>query len=155
GLVAPARAEDPPVPPEPVPTVTEVKVFGKSVKGRALRAYRIGEPTSPRKVVMIATMHGNEAGPAKILLDLMNGAPVRGADIWVARDLNRDGPARHTRKHARGVDLNRNWPVDWRRVKGTYHSGRRPASEPETKALMRFLSGVRPQFVVSLHQPLH
>lgn len=155
GPAGSARAEDPPTPPPPAPTVTAVKVFGKSVKGRALRAYRIGDPTSPRKVVMIATMHGNEAGPARILLNLMNGAPVTGADIWVIPYLNRDGLARHTRKNARGVDLNRNWPVDWRRVKGKYHSGRRPASEPETRALMRFLAGVRPQFVISLHQPLH
>jgi predicted deacylase len=125
------------------------------VKGRALRAYRIGDPASVRKVVIIATMHGNEAGPSRILQNLINGAPVSGADIWLVPYLNRDGLARHTRANARGVDLNRNWPVHWKRRGGHYNSGKRPASEPETRALMRFLTNVRPTWVISLHQPLH
>jgi protein MpaA len=134
--------------------VTETRVFGKSVKGRLLRAYRLGDPTSPRKVVLIASIHGDEPGPAKILLNLMHGAPITGADVWVIPYLNRDGLARHTRKNARGVDLNRNYPVKWTRQRGKYNSGRRAASEPETRSLMRFLTNVRPTFIVSMHQPL-
>lgn len=34
-------------------------------------------------------------------------------------------------------------------------SGPAPASEPETRALMRFLRRVDPRFVVSFHQPMH
>ena len=157
-LVAPVRAE---VAGRPAPgarsayAVTGVRVFGYSVKGRALRAYRIGDPTSTTKVVVLATMHGDEAGPARVLLNLVRGAPVRGADIWLVPYLNRDGMARHTRKNARGVDLNRNFPVGWVRRTGTYNSGRRPASEPETRALMRFLGNVRPGYVISFHQPLY
>lgn len=135
--------------------VHEIRIFGRSVKGRALRAYRVGDPTSAVKVVVIATMHGNEQGPSRILENLINGAPVTGADIWLIPYLNRDGRARHTRKNAHGVDLNRNYPVGWVRRKGTYNSGRRPASEPETRALMRFLTSVNPRFVISFHQPLH
>jgi len=137
------------------PTILKVRTFGKSVKGRALRAYRIGDPTSPRKVVMMSTMHGDEAGTAKILVNLMRGAPVSGADIWIVPYLNRDGYARGTRKNARGVDLNRNFPTNWKPQTGKYYSGRRPASEPETRALMRFLNNVDPDFVISLHQPLY
>lgn len=144
-----------PVAADPAPTVSEVKVFGTSVKGRLLRAYRIGDPTSTRKVVLMSTMHGNEAGTARIMLDLMRGPAVTGADIWVIPYLNRDGYARHTRKNARGVDLNRNFPTGWKRQTGSYNSGRAPASEPETKALMRFLNAVDPDYVVSLHQPLY
>lgn len=151
-LTAPAHAEDPPA---PAPTVTEIRVFGKSVKGRALRAYRIGDPSSTRKVVLMSTMHGNEAGTAKILMNLIKGSPVSGADIWVIPYLNRDGLARSKRQNARGVDLNRNFPLGWKKRTGTYNSGRAPASEPETKALMKFVLEVKPSFIVSLHQPLY
>jgi predicted deacylase len=131
------------------------RVIGHTVKGRKIKAYRIGDPTSPVKAVFIGTIHGNEAGPAKLLMNLVTGTPVSGADIWVVPYLNRDGFARHTRRNAHRVDLNRNFPVHWIRQHGTYNSGRRPASEPETRAIMRFLKAVRPAYVVSFHQPLN
>jgi protein MpaA len=133
----------------------DMRVIGHTVKGRPIRAWRLGDPTSPVKAVFIATMHGNEPQPAQILLNLRDGAPIHGADIWVVPYLNRDGYARHTRKNARGVDLNRNFPVRWIRQTGKYNSGPRPASEPETRAIMRFLRAVNPKYVVSFHQPLY
>lgn len=151
-LVVPAGAADQP---PNTATVSEVRVFGTSVKGRALRAYRVGDPTSTRKVVLMSTMHGDEAGTARILLNLVRGSAMTGADIWIIPYLNRDGYARGTRKNARGVDLNRNFPTGWKRQTGKYNSGRRPGSEPETRALMAFLDEVDPDFLVSLHQPLY
>jgi predicted deacylase len=133
----------------------ESKVIGRTVKGRPIRAWHLGDPASPVKAVFIGAIHGNEAAPARILEDLRDGAPVTGADIWVVPYLNRDGFARHTRKNARGVDLNRNFPVHWIRQHGTYDSGRRPASEPETWAVMRFVRAVAPSYVVGFHQPLY
>jgi murein peptide amidase A len=129
-------------------------VIGHTVKGRPIRAWHLGDPTSPVKAVFIGTIHGNEGAPRRILEDLRDGAPVSGADIWVIPILNRDGWVRHTRRNAHGVDLNRNFPVRWIRQHGSYNSGRRPASEPETRAVMRFLRAVRPSYVVGLHQPL-
>jgi hypothetical protein len=143
--VVPARAS----------AALEVRVIGHSVRGRAIRAWHLGDPASPVKAVFIATMHGNEARPARILESLRDGPPVTGADIWVVPTMNPDGRHRHTRKNARGVDLNRNFPVRWIRQHGSYNSGRRPASEPETRAMMRFLRAVRPTYVVSFHQPLY
>jgi protein MpaA len=133
----------------------ESTVIGRTVKGRPIRAWHLGDPASPVKAVFIGTIHGDEAGPARILEDLRDGAPVTGADVWVVPFLNRDGYARHTRKNARGVDLNRNFPVHWIRQHGAYDSGRRPASEPETRAIMRFLRALSPSYVVGFHQPLH
>jgi predicted deacylase len=132
----------------------ESRVIGHTVKGRPIRAWHLGDPASPVKAVFVGAIHGNEASPSRILEDLRDGAPVTGADIWVVPHLNRDGYARHTRKNARGVDLNRNFPVRWIRQHGTFDSGRRRASEPETRAIMRFLEAVRPAYVVSFHQPL-
>lgn len=58
-------------------------------------------------------------------------------------------------KNARGVDLNRNFPAGWRDLDGNYESGPRPRSEPETRAVLRFLRRVNPDRTISLHQPLY
>ena len=76
-------------------------------------------------------------------------------NLWVVPVYNPDGFARHTRKNAHGVDPNRNYPYKWARLTGGYDSGPKPASEPETRAMMRFLSRVKPAYVLSFHQPLH
>ena len=131
------------------------QVIGTSVKGRKIWATRIGDPTASRRFVALAVMHGDEEAPARILRNLREGPRVKGVDLWVVPVLNPDGYVRHTRKNARGVDLNRNFPHRWVRQGGKYYSGRGPASEPETRALMRFLDRVNPQGVVSFHQPLH
>jgi predicted deacylase len=137
------------------PAVVEVKVIGHTVKGRPIVAWRLGQPTSTRKVVIMAGMHGDEQGPARILYRLRDGRPIKGADIWIIPVYNPDGRARHTRQNAHGVDLNRNWPAHWVHLGGATNSGSGPASEPETKAVMAFLSQVKPGYVVSFHQPLH
>jgi murein peptide amidase A len=155
----PAEAEADPVAmvaaPERASAALETRVIGHSVKGLPIRVWHLGDPTSPVKAVFIATMHGNEAQPARILQSLRDGPAISGADIWVVPYLNPDGFRRHTRKNAHGVDLNRNFPVRWIRQHGSFNSGRRPASEPETRAMMAFLRAVRPTYVVSFHQPLH
>jgi murein peptide amidase A len=136
-------------------TVVEVRVIGHSVKGRAIRAYRVGNPDSSNKVVVMSTMHGNEPRTRLIPASLRDGRPVRGIDLWLIPVVNPDGLARHTRRNAHGVDLNRNFPYQWARLRGNYYSGPRPASEPETQALMSFFQQVRPRRIVSFHQPLH
>jgi protein MpaA len=134
--------------------IVEVRTIGTSVEGRNIVAWRLGDPKSSRKVVVLAAMHGNETGPSRILYNLRDGRPIRGADIWVVPQYNRDGVARRTRQNAHGVDLNRNYPRNWVRLTGSYNSGPRPASEPETRAVMAFLKAVRPAYVISFHQPL-
>jgi protein MpaA len=136
------------------PAVVEERVLGRSVRGRPIMAYRLGEPGG-RRVVMMSTMHGDEPHTRQILRSLRDGDPIGGVDLWVVPTYNPDGLARGTRSNARGVDLNRNFPYRWADLDGRYESGRRPASEPETRAMMRFLREVRPHRVLSFHQPLH
>jgi murein peptide amidase A len=132
----------------------EVRVIGKSVRGRKIRAYHLGE-RGQQKVVLISTMHGDEAATQQILHSLRNGPPIRGLNLWVVPVYNPDGLSRHTRKNAHGVDLNRNYPYRWADLDGSYESGPKPASEPETRAMMRFLRDVRPSRILSFHQPLY
>jgi predicted deacylase len=124
------------------------------VQGRKIVAYHLGQP-GKKKVVLISLMHGNEPAPRRILTSLVDGPPVHGVNLWVVPVYNPDGFAHHTRKNAHGVDPNRNYPYKWAPLNGNYESGRKPASEPETRAMMRFLSRVRPAYVLSFHQPLH
>ena len=131
-----------------------VRVIGTSVRGRKIRAYHLGQP-GRQKVVLISTMHGDEPATHQILDSLRNGPAITGLDLWVVPVYNPDGLARHTRKNAHGVDLNRNYPYRWANLDGAYESGPRPASEPETRAMMRFLADVRPSRILSFHQPLY
>lgn len=60
-----------------------------------------------------------------------------------------------------GVDINRNFPLNWEKgdgflVKGTnelydYYRGPGPASESETKTLMRFFDRIRPLYGMTIH----
>jgi succinylglutamate desuccinylase len=105
--------------------------------------------------VLLGNMHGNEPAGVRLVNAVRADPRVRGVDLWVIPTMNPDGLAADTRQNAHGVDLNRNWAHRWRRQTGPYDSGPRPFSEPETKALRRFLNRVDPRFVVSFHQPLH
>ena len=138
----------------PPRAAVERRVIGHSVAGRPIRAWRLGEP-GRRRIVMISTMHGNEPHTRQILTSLRDGARIRGIDLWVIPTYNPDGLARHSRRNARGVDLNRNYPYDWVDLDGNYESGPRPASEPETRAVMGFLRQIDPVRVISFHQPLN
>jgi len=130
------------------------KVIGHSVQGRPIVAWHLGETRKP-KVVLIAGMHGNEPAPRAILTTLRDGRSVHGIDLWVVPSYNPDGLAAHRRRNAHGVDLNRNYPYHWAPLTGNYYSGPEPASEPETRAMMKFLRKVKPDYILSFHQPLH
>lgn len=133
-------------------------VIGRSVMDRPIKAYLIGKEDAPNRYLVLGQMHGDEAAGRLIGHDrLINKDPIRGVALWVVPTMNPDGSIRGTRTNARGVDLNRNFPSrTWvRQGKGTrYYSGPRPASEPETRVIVRFFSDIQPRTLVSIHQPL-
>ena len=137
------------------PGVLMRRLLGSSVQHRPIYAYRMGDPWSPHKAVVIGQLHGDERAGVRVADAILRGRPVHGVDLWVIPTANPDGYAAHTRGNARGVDLNRNWPNHWARLSGEFYSGRAAMSEPETRALHSFLNAVRPQYLVSMHQPLY
>ncbi len=137
------------------PTVRSQRTIGHSVRGHAIRAYEMGSRKASRTVVVIGAMHGNETGGSAVISALIGGKPIRGIHLWAIRRDNPDGVLSGHRRNAHGVDLNRNFPTKWKRLYGNYNSGPRPRSEPETRALMRFLNRVDPDYVVTMHSPLH
>ena len=83
------------------PAVVEHRVIGRSVRGRPLHAWRLGEP-GKRRVVLLSTMHGNEPHTRQILTSLRDGRPIRGIDLWVVPVVNPDGLAQRTRQQRAG-----------------------------------------------------
>jgi hypothetical protein len=64
--------------------------------------------------------------------------------------------ARCERKNGRGVDPNRNWPLDWGRKEPDYDPaeefpGRAPGSEPETRVVRALTSAFKPHAWVNVH----
>lgn len=156
GATAPAAASAPPA--AAAPQAVTRTVIGHSVRGRPIRAFYRGDPGATHVLVVLGQMHGDEkAGPATARWLKKHLTPKPGTGIWVVPTTNPDGDARRTRTNARGVDLNRNWPTSgWSDARrGTrYWGGPRPASEPETRAMMAFLGKVMPDYIASIHQPL-
>lgn len=130
------------------------RVIGRSVKGRNIVARLYGSKSSSRVAVIIGSMHGNETGGVPIAKRLEQISPPLGTALWVIRNLNPDGTKMHRRQNAHGVDLNRNGRDHWRSYAGgrEYYPGKRAASEPETRAYIRFLNSVDPDVVLIYHQ---
>jgi murein peptide amidase A len=130
--------------------------LGRSQRGRLLSAWRVGDPASRRRLLVVGCIHGNEPAGiavARRLLRVARRAPV---DLWVVADLNPDGRALNVRQNGRGVDLNRNFPVHWRargRRWDPEYPGPRPLSEREARIAVRLIERVRPDITIWFHQP--
>ncbi|HEV3230201.1 MAG TPA: M14 family zinc carboxypeptidase [Solirubrobacteraceae bacterium] len=125
------------------------------MRGRSLRAYSIGDPTGHRTVLVVGCVHGNETAGEAITRALRAVAPPPGVALWVVDQFNPDGCTAHTRQNAHGVDLNRNSPWHWRpldRPGGTFYSGPRPLSEPESRAINALVKRLRPAVTIWYHQ---
>ena len=130
-------------------------LVGHSVQGRRIVAYEVGDPAAARKVLVVGCLHGNECAGIAVVNRLRRLEPLEGVDLWLVPDANPDGHRARTRGNAHGVDLNRNFPHRWKRLRGLFYSGPRPASEPETRALMGLIRQVRPAVTIWFHQHLN
>ncbi len=143
-------------------------VIGYSVSGRPLEVYAFGTPG--RQVMIAAGIHGgsewNTIALADKLILYVNEHPEllpKDVTLFILRNINPDGDARaHTiegRVNDHGVDLNRNFPENWQAEwdrDGCWDylpttGGSAPGSEPETRAVMNFLSSHNVQALISYH----
>jgi len=128
-------------------------VLGRSVDGRAIVAFEVGDTDSGRRELVVGCIHGNEAAGLAVARRLQHASPP-GLDLWIVPVLNPDGLVAGTRRNAHGVDLNRNFPWRWQRLGGVFYSGPRPLSEPESRIAYRLIRRVRPHVSIWFHQHL-
>jgi protein MpaA len=122
------------------------------VDGRPIRAIRVGDPTGT-PVLVVGCVHGNEPAGIAVAQRLARMSPS-GIDLWIVPVLNPDGRAANSRGNAHGVDLNRNFPIRWRRMGGVYESGPHALSEPEARIAHSLILRVHPRVTVWFHQHL-
>jgi murein peptide amidase A len=132
-----------------------VGVVGRSACGRTTLLQELGDRRHRGRVLVFGCVHGDECA-ARHLQPLGGaGCPDPDANIYLVPDLDPDGSAVGSRLNGDGVDLNRNFSVDWRRA-GTpgdpEYSGPRPFSEPESRLADRIVRHLRPRVTIWFHQ---
>uniref|UniRef100_A0A0N4ZJU0 Peptidase_M14 domain-containing protein n=1 Tax=Parastrongyloides trichosuri TaxID=131310 RepID=A0A0N4ZJU0_PARTI len=143
----------------------KMKEIGKSYEGRSMYSFTIGYPSDHRKPVIFIenNIHAREWVTLTSLLlfidDIIKNQQnyydiLKGMDLIIVPSINPDG-YEYTRNTDRGwrgnrnvtgnqrcgVDLNRNFPYGWKKNdwRCMTHSGGAPASEPETKVLIKHI----------------
>ena len=149
-----------------------VKEMGKTVLGKPLNAVFVGN--SENRIACIGAVHAGESGP-EILLSVLRRIlesdphafdkcgiavmPVVNADM---REKMVMGDPWYNRLNFVGVDLNRNFDASWELVDTSYnlssddprspnYRGPKPNSEPETRAVIRFMEEASPKAAFSYH----
>lgn len=132
-----------------------ILIIGESVEKRPLRLHLFGEP--PYRTFIFAAIHGDERSAVSLggaLVDHLRTYPHsrHGAGVALMPVVNPDGVLRNNRLNANGVDLNRNFPAsNWTRLPRSLRHGPEPASEPETRAVIRAMRELLPERVISIH----
>lgn len=152
-----------------VPTATatalpQTFIFGRSVNGRELIAYRYG--TGRHVVMLIGGIHaGYEANTVTLLEALRDHFDATPQDVLpditllLIPTMNPDalayGRQLRGRFNANNVDLNRNWRCNWSTEAWfndrAVNPGERPFSEPETTAVGSLIQQVQPSVVLFYH----
>lgn len=130
--------------------VTYSCVIGRSVDGRPIIATRQGNPSAARVLLVNGQMHGEE-WPGPHVVDLIRAIPTSARAsyaIWTVRTMNPDGGRIGRRLNSHRVDLNGNFPAKFLRMA---HTGPWALSEPESASMVRFLTWVQPDLIISLH----
>jgi protein MpaA len=139
------------------------------VAGRPIEIYTFG--AGERKYLIVAGIHGgyegNTVALANALIEYVSAHPEvipLGTRLYIIRTMNPDAEARSHDADARvnnnGVDLNRNfpssnWTADWDRngcwILRPTSGGTTGGSEPETRAVMNFISSHKLTAMISYH----
>ena len=124
-------------------TNNQLKIIGKSVLGKSIYSYQIGEGKT--RILLWSQMHGNESTTTKALFDflnvLQNGSELaqqllNSFTFYSIPMLNPDGAKFYTRENANKVDLNRD---------------SNELTQPESKLLRAVFESFKPDYCFNLH----
>lgn len=137
------------------------KILGLSVQKREITAAVWNEGPS-RPMLVLTAVHGNERmagafGDEVLARWQAHPEELEGAYVILVVRPNPDGWELSTRQNADQVDLNRNFPDQWRpgRPGARYYGGPAAFSEPESRVLADLIETFHPSRIISVHQPLH
>jgi len=154
------------------PQRVTLKEYGRSVRGRPIVGILAGE--GPATIGLVGAVHAGESGPELIvpalerllaedadLLGRVRIAALPSTNIDEREELANGRPW-YLRKNANGVDLNRNFDSDWDTKDTMYgfinsdpdaetYRGPAPASEPETRAIVKFVDELKPAVLFAYH----
>lgn len=153
--------------------IEDASVLGADVVGIRLR----GDDARVR-VLFDGGIHGNEVYGQESVMYLAawlvanqdNETVARvldGLDVHLLFQVNPDGRAANSRNNANGVDLNRNFPVDFgnpnplcrsQSLSGEipyYYAGPEPLSEPESQAIAAYMEEMQPHIYLNYHTGRH
>lgn len=169
-MLAPYRSPDAVL--DEAASLGRASIYGTSAEGRPLLAVELGD--AGPLVQVTAAIHGVEFIGVEVALEVLRRGPIEGARLRVCPMLNPDacaatwaaggrGTVGALRKNARGVDLNRNFPLPWsarpswvpgsgsRDPASATFRGAAPLSEPEAAALAALLDREPPHASANLH----
>ncbi len=127
----------------------------KSAEGRPIEVLSFGE--GERTILLMAGVHGDERNGVEMvgrIVERLRSCDRLAGRIVVMPLVNPDGYEAGTRRNARGIDLNRNFPTE--DFVGTEDApgGVEPASEPETRAVLDVVERFEPWMIITLHEAL-
>jgi len=137
----------------------------KSPLNNEIRCYKAGNSGST--ILLIGCIHGPEKNgittSIRVLNELFAKKDLKNTLICIPT-VNPDGNINNTRTNSNKIDINRNFPAtNWKyqdsaklkKDKKTYWGGKFPASEAETRLLMKLDSIYKPSAIIVLHQFLN
>jgi len=132
--------------------------IGTSVEGRPIESF-VRRSLRTETNIIFGGFHGNEPKSvyvARRLIELLAADSTTGSNLaWVVVPMvNPDGCFRRKRRNANGVDINRNFPTEnWERgsPRSRMFGGEFPASEPETRTVVKLVERVRPSRIIAIH----
>lgn len=141
-------------------------IYGKTTLSSPLEIF-LPVKNSNVRILLLAGIHGDEPKSTVLLSEALRHLKPDELENAVILCANPDGIARGTRANVNGVDLNRNFSAsNWKSEPVYYRNninepqdiqlspGSKPASESETKALIKIIKELNPEYIISIHGAL-
>jgi hypothetical protein len=135
----------------PGPEVNTYNI-GFTVEKRHMTVTQIGKGRN-LAIYLVAGIHGEEGNTSELLKWIRQRFTEKpslvppGVRLYILAEINPDGLSKQTRLNSHNVDLNRNFPTpSWKKDAVSpaevfpESGGKKPGSEPETKAVMGWLT---------------
>ena len=139
---------------------TESTILGYTKRKTPIKALFIG--SGKTRVIVLGAIHGDEPSSASVVEAFATRVAkdqfIKDMTVIVIPALNPEGLQSESRTNHSGVDINRNFPAKtWQpgANQARYYPGKKPSSEPETRAIIALIQKSSPSLIISVHAPLN